>query len=224
MKTVAIAIDGPSGAGKSTIARALAEKFGYIYVDTGALYRALGYAVTARHIDVRDAAAVEACLPTMQIALRHVDGQQRVFVDGEDVSDRIRTPEMSMAASAVSAQPAVRAFLFQLQQDMATQNNVIMDGRDIGTVVLPNADVKIFLSASAEARALRRHKELMEKGQNVTFDEVLADMQKRDYDDSHRAIAPLRQAEDAVAVDTTALTLEESIEHMAAIVRKKLAR
>ncbi len=222
MKSIAIAIDGPAGAGKSTIARALAAKMGYIYVDTGALYRAVGYAVSARGEDWRDEAAVVASLPHIEVALRHVDGQQRVFVNGEDVSDRIRTPEMSMAASAVSALPPVRDFLFHLQQDIAAKNNVIMDGRDIGTVVLPHADVKIFLSASAEARAERRRLELMEKGQNVTFDEVLADMKKRDYDDSHRAIAPLKQAEDAVAVDTTTLTLEESIAYMAEVVESKL--
>lgn len=222
MKSIAIAIDGPAGAGKSTIARALAAKMGYIYVDTGALYRAVGYAVSARGEDWHDEAAVVASLPHIEVALRHVDGQQRVFVNGEDVSDRIRTPEMSMAASAVSALPPVREFLFHLQQDIAAKNNVIMDGRDIGTVVLPHADVKIFLSASAEARAERRRLELLEKGQDVTFDEVLADMKKRDYDDSHRAIAPLRQAEDAVAVDTTKLTLEESIAYMAEVIKTKL--
>lgn len=218
MKTIAIAIDGPSGAGKSTIARILAERFGYIYVDTGALYRAVGYAVTARGVDCHDAAAVEALLPGLRVSLRHVDGGQRVYVDDQDVSDRIRTPEMSMAASAVSAQPAVRAFLFQLQQDIAAANNVIMDGRDIGTVVLPNADVKIFLSASAEARAERRYRELIEKGQSVTFDEVLADMKKRDHDDSHRAIAPLKPAEDAVLVDTTGFELERSVERLADVI------
>lgn len=222
MKPIAIAIDGPAGAGKSTIARALAAKKGYIYVDTGALYRAVGYAVSAMGGDWRDEATVTASLPRIQVALRYVDGQQRVFVNGEDVSDRIRTPEMSMAASAVSALPPVREFLFQLQQDMAAQNNVVMDGRDIGTVVLPHADVKIFLSASAKARAERRRLELLEKGQDVPFEEVLADMEKRDYDDSHRAIAPLRKAEDAVAVDTTELTLQESIDYMLRLVEEKL--
>ena len=222
MKTVAIAIDGPAGAGKSTVARALAAKLGYIYVDTGALYRAVGYAVTAMGGNWREEASVLSCLPKMEVSLRYVDGAQRVFVNDEDVSDRIRTPEMSMAASAVSALPPVREFLFHLQQDMATKNNVVMDGRDIGTVVLPHADVKIFLSASAEARAERRRLELLEKGQEVPFDEVLADMKKRDYDDSHRAIAPLRQAEDAVAVDTTTLTLQESIDYMLKLVQDTL--
>ncbi len=222
MKTVAIAIDGPAGAGKSTIARAIAAKLGYIYVDTGALYRAVGYAVSAAGGDWRDEKAVVDTLPRIEVALRYVDGAQRVFVNGEDVSDRIRTPEMSMAASAVSALPPVREFLFRLQQEMAEKNNVVMDGRDIGTVVLPHADVKIFLSASAEARAERRRLELLQKGQDVPFEEVLADMKKRDYDDSHRAIAPLRQAEDAVAVDTTDLTLQQSIDCMLKLVEEKL--
>ncbi len=222
MKHVAIAIDGPSGAGKSTIAKALAGRLGYIYVDTGALYRALGYAAVSRGADPHDADAVGALLPSMQVSLRYVDGRQRVYADGEDVSERIRTPEMSMAASAVSAQPAVRQFLFQLQQDIAAQNDVIMDGRDIGTVVLPHADVKIFLSASAEDRARRRYLELIEKGQAVTFEEVLSDLQKRDYDDSHRAIAPLKAAEDAIMVDTTGFELEQSIALLFEIVQKKL--
>jgi len=222
MKTIAIAIDGPAGAGKSTVARALAAKLGYIYVDTGALYRAVGYAVRAAGGDWRDEATVVGHLPKIEVSLKYVDGAQRVFVNGEDVSDRIRTPEMSMAASAVSALPPVREFLFRLQQDMAAKNNVVMDGRDIGTVVLPHADVKIFLSATAEARAERRRLELLEKGQDVPFDEVLADMKKRDYDDSHRAIAPLRQAEDAVAVDTTDMSLQESIEYMLKLVEDSL--
>ncbi len=222
MKTVAIAIDGPAGAGKSTIARAIAAKLGYVYVDTGALYRAVGYAVSAAGGDWHDEATVVGYLPKIDVSLRYVDGAQRVFVNGEDVSDRIRTPEMSMAASAVSALPPVREFLFHLQQDMAVKNNVVMDGRDIGTVVLPHADVKIFLSASAEARAERRRLELLEKGQDVPFDEVLADMKKRDYDDSHRAIAPLRRAEDAVAVDTTTMTLQESVEHVLKLVERVL--
>lgn len=224
MKTVAIAIDGPSGAGKSTIARILAARLGYIYVDTGALYRAVGYTVTARGVDPADAAAVEALLPSMKVTLRYVDGAQRVYADDKDVSELIRTPAISRAASVVSAQPPVRAFLFRLQQDMAAQNNVIMDGRDIGTVVLPHADVKIFLTASAEARAKRRYDELMEKGTPVTYEEVLADMQKRDYDDTHRAIAPLKAADDAVLADTTADTLDEAVERLAGIVREKLGK
>ncbi len=210
-KIVSVAIDGPSGAGKSTIARALAEELGYLYVDTGALYRTVGYAVLQQHIDPKDAAAVEALLPNIRVSLGYVDGEQRVFLNGEDVSAYIRTPEVSMAASATSAMPPVRKFLFDLQQDTARKNSVIMDGRDIGTVVLPFATVKIFLTASAEVRAQRRFIELQEKGLSVTFDEVLADMKERDYNDSHRATAPLKPADDAVLIDTSGNTLEEAI-------------
>ena len=217
-----IAIDGPSGAGKSTIARILAKNLGYLYVDTGALYRATGYALLARGVDICDPAAVEAALPSLSVTFRHVEGEQRVFADGEDVSALIRTPEISMAASAVSAQPAVRRFLLELQKSIAAENNVIMDGRDIGTVVLPDADLKIFLFASPEDRARRRFLELREKKQEVTFDEVLSDMKKRDYDDSHRAIAPLRPAEDAVLVDTTGYELPQSVERLTALVRERL--
>ncbi len=218
----AIAIDGPAGAGKSTIARALAADMGLIYVDTGALYRTIGYAVIAKDIDPADTAAVIAALDGMQVALRHVKGEQRVFLADEDVSDRIRTPQISMAASAVSAVPAVRAFLLQLQRDMALTQSVIMDGRDIGTTVLPDAAVKIFLTASPEARAERRYKELCEKGEAVTYEEVLADMVKRDYDDTHRAASPLSKAADAIEVDTGHLNLEESIAHMKAVILTQL--
>lgn len=222
MKTIAIAIDGPAGAGKSTIARVLAKKLSYLYVDTGALYRALAYILAARGADCRDVKAVERNLRTIRIELRYENGEQRVYADAQDVTNLIRTPWVSQAASAVSALPAVRAFLLKLQQDIALESNVIMDGRDIGTVVLPNAAVKIFLTASAEARARRRYDELIEKGTKVTFEEVLADMEKRDYDDSHRAIAPLKPADDAVLVDTTNDTLDQAVERLAAIVREKL--
>ncbi len=218
----AIAIDGPAGAGKSTIARFLAKDIGLIYVDTGALYRAIGYAVIAQGIDPKNTDGVIAALGSLRVSLGHINGEQRVFVNDEDVSDRIRTPQISMAASAVSAIPAVRAFLLQLQRDMATTQSVIMDGRDIGTTVLPDAAVKIFLTASPEARAERRYKELCEKGEKVTFDEVLADMIKRDYDDSHRAVSPLVKAADAIEVDTGALTLEQSIKHMKAVILNAL--
>lgn len=216
---LAIAIDGPSGAGKSTIARRLAGDLHFIYVDTGALYRAVGYTVLRRGIEPGDAAEVETCLPGLRVTLRYVEGEQRVFVDDEDVSDRIRTPEVSMAASAVSALPAVRRFLLQLQRDMATSGDVIMDGRDIGTVVLPEAGLKIFLTASPEERARRRFLELREKGTDTTLEAVLADMRKRDHDDSSRAAAPLKAAEDAVLVDTTGLTLDEAVSRL-----KKLAK
>ena len=208
---VSVAIDGPSGAGKSTIARALAGELGYLYIDTGALYRTVGYAVLQNGIDPKDAKAVEELLPQIRVTMGYVDGEQRVFLNDQDVSAYIRTPEVSMAASATSAMPPVRQFLFRLQQETAQKNSVIMDGRDIGTVVLPFATVKIFLTASAEVRAQRRFVELQEKGMNVTFEEVLADMKERDYNDSHRATAPLKPADDAVLIDTSDNTLEEAI-------------
>ena len=211
MKYYAIAIDGPSGAGKSTLARILAAELQYIYVDTGAMYRAIGLHVLRLGICAKEAAAVTTVLDGLQIHLGYVDGEQHIWLDGEDVSGLIRTPEVSMAASAVSAHPPVRAFLLSLQRKIASENNVIMDGRDIGTVVLPDADLKIFLSASVEDRARRRYEELLEKGQCVSYDDVLSDMIARDTADSTRAAAPLRPAEDAVCVDTTGNTLEQSI-------------
>lgn len=218
----AIAIDGPAGAGKSTIAKFLAKDLELIYVDTGALYRAIGYYMVNNGIAIDDDAAVVAALDGVRVSLAHVDGVQRVFVNDEDVSDRIRTPQISMAASRVSAIPAVRAFLLNLQRDIAATHSVIMDGRDIGTTILPNADVKIFLTASPEARAERRYKELIEKGESVTFEDVLTDMIKRDYDDAHRAASPLRKAEDAIEVDTGDLTLEESIAKMKQVILENL--
>lgn len=206
-----VAIDGPAGAGKSTIAKAAAKKLGYIYVDTGALYRTVGVYSIRTKTDYKDSEAVEKTLPHIHVDLKFLGGVQHVFLNGEDVSEEIRLPESSMAASAVSAVPAVRAFLFDLQREIAKKNNCIMDGRDIGTVVLPNADVKIFLTADPEKRAERRYKELLEKGQKVEFQDVLDDLVKRDYDDSHRAVAPLKPAEDSILVNTTTLSLEESI-------------
>ena len=208
---ISIAIDGPSGAGKSTLARRCAEAFGFLYVDTGAIYRTVGLAAWRKGIDRKDSAAIEAMLPTIKIDLRYNDaGEQRMFLDGEDVSDAIRQPEISICASDVSALPVVRSYLMQTQRSLAEENNVIMDGRDIGTVVLPNADLKIFLTASAEARAERRMKELREKGTPCVFEDVLRDIRYRDEQDSSRAAAPLRQAEDAVLVDTSDLTFDES--------------
>lgn len=220
--SINIAIDGPAGAGKSTIAKAAAKAFGYIYVDTGALYRAVAYYVLSQGKDVKNAEAVEKLLQDIVPELKYIGGVQHVFVNGEDVSDKIRTPEVSMGASAVSAIPRVRDFLFDLQQKIAAENNVVMDGRDIGTVVLPNADVKIYLTATAEERARRRHKELAEKGETVSFEEVLADVNKRDYNDTHRDIAPLKQAEDAVLCDTTNVDLQGAIDMLINIINEKL--
>lgn len=222
-KLFSVAIDGPSGAGKSTIAKAVAERFGFIYVDTGAIYRTVGLAVSRAGIDPQDADAVVGLLPALDIALRHgEDGLQHMFLNGEDVSGLIRTPEISMYASKVSALPPVRAFLMEMQRSMARRTSVIMDGRDIGTVVLPDAALKIFLTASAEARAERRYKELLEKGQSVSYDDVLCDMAERDKNDTTRAAAPLRAADDAVLLDTSALSLAESIDAVAALVEKGL--
>ena len=204
MRSIQIAIDGPSGAGKSTVARALAQKLGIVYVDTGALYRTVGYAVRQRGADPKDAAAVAAILPELRLDLRYgADGKQEVILNGEALGDRIRTPEMSMYASAVSAIPAVRAFLLDTQRDIAARNSVIMDGRDIGTVILPQADVKIFLTASDECRAKRRWEELRQKGMETDYEEVLADMRQRDRQDREREIAPAVAAPDATVFDNS---------------------
>lgn len=207
-----IAIDGPAGAGKSSVAKAVAAKLGFIYVDTGALYRSIGVNALRHNISTDNADAVTAILPETKVELKYIDGTQRVILNGEDVSEAIRMPEASMAASNVSAIPAVRAFLLDLQRDMAKNNNVIMDGRDIGTVILPDADYKFFLTASAEVRADRRFKELKEKGIDVDYNALLEEIIQRDYNDSHRATAPLKQAEDAILIDSSNLTLDESID------------
>ena len=218
----AIAIDGPSGAGKSSLARAAAARFGFIYVDTGAIYRTVGLAAYRRGVDRRDESAVAAILPELDISMRYsAAGEQRMFLNGEDVSTEIRSPEISICASDVAALPVVRAFLMELQRRMARENSVIMDGRDIGTVVLPDAELKVFLTASAEARAQRRLLELEHKGVAVTFAEVLRDIEYRDEQDTSRAAAPLKRAEDAVLLDTSALTLEESIASVLRIIREK---
>ena len=219
-----IAIDGPAGAGKSTIAHRAAAEMGFIYVDTGALYRSVAYYCITNGADLNVPESIEKLLPGITPELRFIDGVQHVFVNGSDVSDKIRTPEVSMAASKVSAIPAVRAFLFDLQRKIAAENNVIMDGRDIGTVVLPNAQLKIFLTASPEARADRRFAELKNKENAPSYEQVLADIIKRDHDDSTRAIAPLKQAEDAVLLDTTSLDLEQSVKAVMDLVKKAVAK
>ena len=206
-----VAIDGPAGAGKSTIAKAAAKQLNYIYVDTGALYRTIAYNAVKKNV-VDDTNAVIALLNDTKVELKYIDGVQAVFLNGEDVSAYIRTPEISMGASKVSAIPEVRTFLLSLQQEIAKENDVIMDGRDIATVVLPNADVKIFLFASPECRAQRRYKELVEKGENVKYEDVLADVNQRDYQDSHREIAPLKPSEDSIMLDTSTLDLNQSID------------
>ncbi len=213
MKIINVAIDGPAGAGKSTISRKAAAELGYIYIDTGALYRTVGLNAIKLGADLQSDDAIIATLTDdLKVELRFIDGEQRMFLNDADVSSEIRTPEASMAASRVSAVPKVREYLFDLQKELARNNSCVMDGRDIGTVVLPDADVKIFLTASPEARAERRYKELIEKGMDVELSDVLADMIKRDYDDSHRAIAPLKQADDAILCDTSELTLQQSID------------
>ncbi len=219
---LSIAIDGPSGAGKSTIARALAKELGFIYVDTGAMYRAIGLYVLRAGGDPADSRFVVPCLADISIALQYQDGSQHILLNGEDVSEDIRRPECSMASSNVSAIPEVRSFLLGQQRGIAQKQNCIMDGRDIGTVVLPDATLKIFLTASPEDRASRRYKELTAKGYHMDFEELLDEIEKRDYNDANRAAAPLKQAEDAVLVDTTGNTLEQSIAQLTALVKEKL--
>lgn len=218
---VSIAIDGPAGAGKSTLARAAAKELGYIYVDTGALYRALALKFLRTETPMSGETAA-GLLEKTEVTLGFSDGEQHVFLDGEDVSSLIRTPQVSMAASKVSALPQVRAHLLELQRAMGRTENILMDGRDIGTVVLPNASVKIFLTASAEERARRRYNELCERGENVTFEQVYRELCERDYGDSHRAAAPLRAAEDSVTVDTTGLDAEQSLRLLLQTIRERL--
>ena len=223
-KFYSIAFDGPSGAGKSSLAKRVAAEFGFIYVDTGAIYRTVGLAAYRAGIDRKDENAVAALLPKLDIKMGYNDeGEQRMFLNGEDVSAQIRMPEISICASDVAALPSVRAFLLGLQRKTAEDNNVIMDGRDIGTVVLPDADLKVFLTASAEARANRRLLELKAKGVNAEYDDVLRDIMYRDEQDSQRASAPLKQAEDAILADTTELDFEESFRLLCDIVVNKLS-
>lgn len=212
---LSIALDGPVGAGKTTIARELAKRLNFLYVDTGALYRSIGKYIVDQGGDPSSPEDVIPRLHDISIQLRYNNqNQQRVFLNNADVSDEIRTPKISMAASQVGAIPEVREFLISLQREIAEKNNVVMDGRDIGTTILPNASFKIFLTASVEERAERRYQELKEKGDGSTYEQVLDDLKKRDYNDSHRAVSPLSQAADAVLVDTTGLSLEDSIDKL----------
>ena len=217
-----IAIDGPGGAGKSSIAKAVAKKLDILYVDTGALYRTVGLFVKQNGVDPKNAEAVGALLPSLSIIVKYEDGAQVVYLNGTNHGDAIRTPEMSMYASAVSAIPAVRAFLLETQKEIARHNSVIMDGRDIGTVILPDAKVKIFMTASPECRAMRRYNELIAKGQSVKYEDVLAEMNSRDNADSSREIAPTKAADDAVLLDNSELDFEQSVDAVIAIVREKV--
>ncbi len=221
---IGIAIDGPSGAGKSTVAKALAREFGYIYVDTGAIYRTVGLYMQKNGISTEDTEGIVNNLKNVEVELKYEDNEQKMYLCGEDVSGLIRTPLIAKYASVVSAIPSVREFLFDMQRSLAKKHNVIMDGRDIGTVILPEADVKIFLTASAEARATRRVNQLLEKGESASYDEIFASIKERDERDSGREIAPLRAAEDAVLLDTSDMTLEESIANAKKIVTDKLAQ
>ena len=221
---ISVAIDGPSGAGKSSMARRLAAELGFTYVDTGAMYRAIGLYALRHGADPHDEAAVAALLPDITLDIQIMDGTQHVFLNGEDVSTAIRTEEAGMAASAVGTLAPVRAFLLETQRALARSRDVLMDGRDIGTVVLPDATLKIYLTASPAARAERRQKELAEKGQPADFATVLADIEARDWQDSHRAIAPLRRAEDAVLVDTSEMDIEASFAALRALVVKAQER
>lgn len=225
MRVQSVAVDGPSGAGKSTMAKRLAEALGFVYVDTGAIYRTLGLLVFRQGVAPDDQQAVIALLNGAEIDLRyHADGLQRMYLNGADVSEEIRRPEISKYASYVSAIPEVRSFLLHMQQNLAKTHNVIMDGRDIGTVVLPHADVKIYLTASAQDRARRRHAELASKGNTDSYETVLMDIIERDRKDMTRSAAPLRQAEDAIAVDTSGLSLQESFDTLLETIRRKLGQ
>lgn len=221
---VNIAIDGPSGAGKSSTAKALAKKLGYLYIDTGALYRAIGlFCIRQNVVDMKDAMQVAPQLEKVDVGLGFVEGEQRVYLNGEDVSGLIRTQPVAQAASDVSAHPPVRTFLLDLQRKLAAENNVLMDGRDIGTVILPDADVKFFLTANAAARAMRRTQELQAKGIHADYETVLREIEQRDANDSSRATAPLKAAEDAIWVDNSEMDQEQTVEYMCRKIEEKLA-
>ena len=218
----AVAIDGPAGAGKSSVAKAAAKELGFVYVDTGAIYRTIALYVLRKGVDPHVAAGVVALLPEIQVGMVYTEQGQKMLLNGEDVTGLIRTPEVSMATSTCAAIPAVRAYLLQLQRDLAQKNNVLMDGRDIGTVVLPNAQLKVFLTASPEERARRRVAQLEEAGQPAEYEAILKDIQQRDYQDSHRETAPLRPAEDSVLLDTSELDFDGSVRQLVELVRQRL--
>ena len=223
MSFYSIAIDGPSGAGKSTLAKMIAAELNFLYVDTGAIYRTVGLYAKKNNVDPHDGPAVTALLDSIKIDMNYgEDGLQRMYLNGEDVTTDIRQHEISAYASAVSAIPEVRAFLLEMQRSFARTNNVVMDGRDIGTVVLPDAQIKIFLTADPEDRARRRYEELLQRGQQADYETVLKDLIQRDYNDSHRASAPLRQAEDALLLDTTGNSLQQSEELLLKTVKERL--
>lgn len=222
---ISVAIDGPSGAGKSTVSRSVAKSFGFIYVDTGAMYRTIGLAAYRKGLDTKDKPSIICILPELNIELKYNDeNEQRMYLNGEDVSADIRLPDISMCASNVSAMPEVRAYLMDMQRQMAKRYDVIMDGRDIGTVILPDADVKIFLTASAEERAKRRYNEITAKGIKTSFEEVLEDMKKRDAQDSGRETAPLVPADDAVMLDTSVMSFDESVSAVCKLISEKTGR
>ena len=223
-KFVSVAIDGPAGAGKSTIAKRVAAELGYLYVDTGAIYRTVGYHMSLMGIGPKDKDGIERCIDDVNIAIEYRDdGLQHMILNGQDVTELIRSPEMSMMASGVSAQPCVRAYLLDMQRELARTHNVVMDGRDIGTVVLPHAQVKVYLTASAEVRADRRFKELIAKGEKVSYEEVYLDVVKRDEQDMTRKIAPLKCADDAEVLDSSYMTIDQVVAEMKEIVRRKTA-
>ena len=221
MRFMNVAIDGPAGAGKSTIAKACAKELGYIYVDTGAMYRGIALYMVDHKIRPTDIEAVKQALLDVNVTLRYEDGKQHLIVNGQDVSDRIRTPEVSAAASLFSAIPEVRKALLDLQHDIAEKNNVLMDGRDIGTVILPQAQVKIYLDASPEIRGKRRYDELVLKGESVVLEDIIEDVKQRDYQDMHRETSPLKKADDAIVVDSSYMTIEEVQNKIVSLVREK---
>ena len=219
---ISVAIDGPAGAGKSTIAKRVARELGFLYVDTGAIYRTVGYHMSLMGIGPKDKDGIARCIDDVNIQIEYRDdGVQHMILNGQDVTDLIRTPEMSMMASGVSAQPCVRAYLLDMQRELARTHNVVMDGRDIGTVVLPHAQVKVYLTASAEIRAERRWKELVAKGEQLRYEDVYLDVVKRDEQDMNRKIAPLKCADDAEVLDASYLTIDQVVAEMKAIIRKK---